>query len=66
MEFILNHAGSILLLIVGLLILALVPIVVEIWRTVRDVRLVADRVAMLTDISGWFSFFKKFRKGCCK
>ncbi|MFA5879064.1 MAG: hypothetical protein WC860_02710 [Candidatus Margulisiibacteriota bacterium] len=44
-------------------ILAIIFILVEFFRCIRNVRLVLDRFEMLTDVSGWLTMFKMiFRK----
>jgi hypothetical protein len=57
MELLLGNAWAIFGLVLSLLLLCLVPVMIELWRTVRDVRMVADRIEKLTDVFGWFEFF---------
>lgn len=60
MDAVLANAWSIFGLVLSLLLLCLVPSFLEIFRTIRNFRLISDRVTMLTDIKGWLGFFKKF------
>lgn len=62
MSVIVNHAWYIFGLALSLLVLCLVPIVIELLRIVRDFRMVADRIEMLTDIRGWLSFAQRFKR----
>ena len=60
-NFLVENAWSVFGLALSLLLLCLIPIIIEIWRTMRDVRVIVDRVEMITDIQGWFSFFNHFK-----
>ena len=62
MSVIVNHAWYIFGLALSLLVLCLVPIIIELLRIVRDFRLVADRIEMLTDLRGWLSFAQRFKR----
>jgi len=33
-------------------------ILIEIFKVIKNFRLVSDRLEMLTDVPGWFTFFK--------
>ena len=62
LDLLLDNAGSVLILVFSLLLLCLIPIIWEIWKMMRDIRLVTDRIEMLTDVRGWLSFIHKFRR----
>ncbi|MFH1428387.1 MAG: hypothetical protein ABIH39_01465 [Candidatus Margulisiibacteriota bacterium] len=61
-NYMVSNAWMIFGLALSLLVLCIVPIIIEIWKTMRDIRLIADRVEMLTDIRGWLDFFKRFQR----
>jgi len=48
------------LICLGLIIAVLIIcfILIEIFRTIRNFRLISDRVQILSDVSGWVKFFK--------
>jgi len=62
MSVFVNHAWYIFGLALSLLVLCFVPIIIELLRIVRDFRMVADRIEMLTDIRGWLSFVQRFKR----
>lgn len=47
------------LIIVVLIVLS--GVLIQVFRVVRDFANITKRVESLTDISGWLSFFKKFK-----
>ena len=64
---ILSNAWSIFALALSLVVLCLIPTMLELWRAVRDIRIVAGRIEMITDVSRWGGMLKKLRlPGCCK
>lgn len=63
MDMVLTNAWAFCGIALGLVILMLIPILFEAWRIVCNARMIADRVALLTDIRGWVELFSGFRSG---
>ncbi|MFC1478166.1 hypothetical protein ACFL57_01745 [Candidatus Margulisiibacteriota bacterium] len=61
-NYLVSNAWLIFGLALSLLVLCLIPIIFECWKTLRDIRVIVDRVEMLTDIRGWYDFFNRFQR----
>ena len=42
-----------------IILLLLILVLVEAFRIIRNFRMVSDRIEILSDVSGWFQFFRK-------
>jgi hypothetical protein len=52
----------ILLCVLALFLLVIIYVFVEIGRILSNIRRIVERIELLTDIRGWFSFFRKFSR----
>lgn len=62
MEMAIQIIWSIAGIAVALVFLFIVPILIEIRKTLKAYRVISDRIEVATDIKSWFEVIKFFRK----
>lgn len=52
----------IILIVLTIFIGCIIPSAIEIFRILKDVRSITNRVEILTDLKGWLDFFRKIHR----
>ena len=50
------------LIILIILMGCIIPSAIEVYRILKDVRFLTNRFEILTDLKGWFTFFRKIHR----